>query len=377
MTQDPHLVASLACRGVCIVVVFITIIVLSATIDGALYVQAMWPDCDEGQCRMIKIEQNEYSVDYSVGGGNIVDAGEVNGGVSANSGGISVDGGADIQAEGGSRLLQGEDECEGASLPSDPDANLVCDDCEGNSEYAWATSAKVSDLPVYCKSSEDRASQRQVFSTQEDAISGGLFLIPMLVWFMLRLLGVALEIQQMMNPKDNGGKTQKVLTWLGCSIVPGVCLKPLSGMGTAKSIPGVVFTMTDNTWFPLLFAYMFFFGIAMACYMGFEMRGKLSEKTEQYGAVGLLIAMLPILAVEAAFIKEFKTWSWGFSLQFSFSYPEIGFNRSLSVFNVVILGLFILDSLSLPLTIWKSLDKASPVLHMSVIPIPFFGRQSK
>jgi len=251
-------------------------------------------------------------------------------------------------------------------LPKDPQASVMCLDCLGNERYrGWSSSVKVGELPKYCQDLES-GGQMDIFTTQPDIINGFLFFVPILVWFVLRVLGVAVEINGIQHP-GNGGAWRGLLVWLGCGVVPGVCLKPLTVMTASKSTPGVMFASADNTISLLLYAYMFFFGVMFTIYEYLvlsltrkqnDLNDKIKDdrKLKCFGLVMLLL-LLPVVYYHIVWMLGNSVWTWGFSLHFAISYPKISFNQTLSVFNVVAFCLFVLDSLAGVLFFWKELHK--------------------
>jgi len=402
------LVTALACRGCCIVIVFMTTILLSLGIHGASYAQAKTMSCGEDKklagdspCRMIFLNQTQYIVNYSAGGGQVVDVGRLSAQISANydeddsemrtrwttdESGVNGDEEVDESGVNGDEEVDEEEGDEEVmylctlELPKDPQASVVCEDCNVHERYrGWSNSVKVGDLPNYCKDLES-GGQKNFFTTQPDTINGFLFFVPILVWFVLRVLGVALEIHGIQHP-GNGGALRGLLVWLGCSVVPGVCLKPFTVMTASASTPGVMFASVDNHTLPFLYAYMIFFGVIYTIYECVALapaprpqphglsptaqphgpaprpqpHGKISDRKLKYFGLFMLFLLLPVVGYDIVWMLGNTVWTLGFSLHFAISYPGISFNRTLSVFNVVAFCLFMLDSLAGALKFWKKL----------------------
>lgn len=174
---------ALACRGFVIVIVLVTLLILTTALNGALYLQSIDGTCVELQCRMMKIEQGSYGVDFSLGGGGTliegvnmsigesVDAIGVLQAATSSSGnrnatrcteeccnalenGISEGNPLFGQCTGcycvAPKRCEGEC-CNGTEVfPSDPGANIVCGDCKLSDDYAFGTGVTLGDLPAYC-----------------------------------------------------------------------------------------------------------------------------------------------------------------------------------------------------------------------------------
>lgn len=355
MGLDALILGCLACRACITIVVFIVMIALTTTLHGSVYVQAK--DCeggeegvDEESCRMIYIEQTEYSVDYATGGGgNLVDVGGGGGHVS-----VSAETGVQLEAHDQDYDAGGA-ECGEAQ---DQDAHVVCGDCSGSESHSvFSNSAKVSDLPIYCTIKDD-GTQSGVFYTPDDKINGGLFFMPLLVWFVLRMMGTALETFSHMQEESKGSKMRGFLAWISVSIVPGTCLKPLTSMTAAASAPGIIFSMADNSNFIQVFLCLVGYGFAFVCYICLDYNGKLEGARSTCAICCMLVLVIPIIVVEVLWFLEFGTWTFGFSMNFAIPYPSISFNMNLSIFNVAAFVLFLLDCSYMPLKVLKLVKTA-------------------
>jgi len=241
--RDMFLCGLVAARTCLAFVAFILFGIMSAGMDGAPYLQswtqsfAHW----QNQCRAVHIKP-PVEFQWSIGGGEFASVG-----ASVSASGVDVSATAS-GANGSTSGLDctkknGEQFC--WRIGCQKLAKVCCYECNEDEEYNWVSNIRVLDLSRYSREEGGAGDQEGTFEIAPDKINGGWFMLPIFLWFVLRIAGAKAEFIAIWNAKKEFGIISAP-TFFGGSIVPGICLRHINQMVAAQSEPGVMFVLADD-----------------------------------------------------------------------------------------------------------------------------------